>query len=72
MYLNVYESLQTFIPVIEKGVDRVALYREMDIQQIVEFQVLNNTVHFESNPDEEMLQFRNECQAHETDMGKII
>ena len=62
-----YQSNRPHLVFIERGVDPVALYKEMDLQHIIEFQVLNKMVHFESNTVEKLLQFRNECEAYETD-----
>lgn len=61
-----YESDRPHLVFIEEGVNRVALYGEMDNDHIIGFKVVNKNLFFDKDGQEKIIQFRNECTTRNT------
>jgi hypothetical protein len=51
-----------------EGVDLVAIYGQMDRDHVIMFRVVDNQMRFEKNVINKLLQFRTECQSHDTNL----
>lgn len=61
-----YESDRPQLAFIEKGVNRVGLYEEIDNTHVIGFQTDSGKVSFETEIIKKIGQFRKECQTHQT------